>query len=326
MSFEEIIFYLKKKYKPIIFLSGEEPYYIDKISNFVEKKILNNEEKIFDLDIFYGQEAKISDILSSLKRYPLIGKHRIVVLKEAQLIKNIDHLRNYAENPIYDTILLICYKHKSINKFNKFYKAVKKNGIIFESSKLHEYKIFSWILSYLRKLNYTISKKALALLVERLGKNLYNISNELKKITLPLTKGAEINSRIVENNVGINRTYNFFEFQKAIAKKSNESVYRIIRFFVENPKNYPLSLIINRVYIFFYTLIKYHLLKDTENYLHLYLNIPVFFLDFFLQASKNYSLNKSIEVISSLREADLRSKNNSRDLEILKELIFNVLN
>jgi DNA polymerase III subunit delta len=316
MSFEEIIFYFKKKYKPIILLTGEEPYYIDKISNFVEKKI-----EVFDLDIFYGQEAKISDILSSLKRYPLIGKHRIVVLKEAQLIKNIDNLRNYAENPIYDTILLICYKHKSINKFNKFYKAVKKNGIIFESSKLHEYKIFSWILSYLRKFNYTISKKALALLVERLGNNLYNISNDLKKITLPLTKGAEINSRIVENNVGINRTYNFFEFQKALAKKSNESVYRIIRFFIENPKNYPLSLIINRVYIFFYTLIKYHLLNDNLSNV-----IPVF--DFFLQASKNYSLNKSIDVISYLREASLRSKNNSsrRDLEILKELIFHVLN
>ncbi len=210
----------KGNIKPIYFLFGEEPYYIDKISQFIEKNVLSEEEKGFNQMVLYGKEASIDEIVGNAKRYPMMAERQVVIVKEAQeLSRTIEQLVDYAENPQPTTVLVICYKYKKLDKRKKLYKSVSKHGVLFESKKLYENQVSEWLRKVLHGKGYSISHKAAIVLVEYLGTDLSRISKELDKLTLVLPKESQITPADIEEHIGISKDYNNFELKKAIGER-----------------------------------------------------------------------------------------------------------
>ncbi|XOD69580.1 MAG: DNA polymerase III subunit delta [Flavobacteriales bacterium AspAUS03] len=329
---EKIIADLKaKKWKPIYFLMGEEPYYINVISCWIEENLLSESEKSFDQIIVYGRYTEIHTILTYARRYPMVGPYTVVIVKEAQqLSRNIEDLITYVENSASSTLLVICYKYKTLDKRKKLYKSIQRHGVLFESKKLYEYQIPAWISTKVNKMGYTITEKAGFLLAEHIGADLSRLASELDKLIITLPKGAEITADNIEGSTGISKTYNHFELQKALANKNSLTAYKIMYHFGKNPKDHPLALILGMLYYFFTQLIKYHSLAPTEEvHLAKIFNISPYFLKDYIQAAQHYPLRKTVEIISHLRVADAQSKGiespTTTEQELLKELIFKIL-
>ena len=253
----------KGNIKPIYFLFGEEPYYIDKISQFIEKNVLSEEEKGFNQMVLYGKEASIDEIVGNAKRYPMMAERQVVIVKEAQeLSRTIEQLVDYAENPQPTTVLVICYKYKKLDKRKKLYKSVSKHGVLFESKKLYENQVSEWLRKVLHGKGYSISHKAAILLVEYLGTDLSRISKELDKLTLVLPKESQITPADIEEHIGISKDYNNFELKKAIGERDVLKAARIINYFAQNPKDNPFVLTVSLLHNFFSQLLQYHGLND----------------------------------------------------------------
>ncbi|XOD68181.1 MAG: DNA polymerase III subunit delta [Flavobacteriales bacterium Tduv] len=329
---EKILTDLKaKKWTPIYFLMGEEVYYIDTISRYIEDTLLNETEKSFDQTVIYGRDTNIQTIIAYAKQYPMIGNRTVVIVKDAQqLSKDIEDLAFYTENPVSSTILVICYKYKTLDKRKKLYKSVQQHGTLFESKKLYEYQIPGWIDTQVKKMGYTITEKAKFLLSEYIGTDLSLLAGELNKLTITLSKNTEITADSVEAGTGISKTYKHFELQKALLKKDTFSAYKIAYYFGKNPKEYPLAISLTILYNFFTTLIKYHTASSAKGIdLAKTLNIFPYFLKDYAQAAQNYSLKKTVEIISHLRKAEAQSKGiespPTSEQELLKELLFKIL-
>ena len=245
--------------KPIYFLMGEEPYYIDKISDFIEENVLDESEKGFNLQVMYGRDATIEDIVSSAKRYPMMAERQVLIVKEAQdLSRSIEKLVAYASNPQPTTVLVINYKYKKLDKRKKLHKAIAKTGLVYESKKLYDNKVADWIRRVLSGKKYQIEPKAAQMLVEFLGTDLSKIANELDKLTLILPQETIINDTHIEENIGISKDFNNFELLKAIGDKNVVKANRIINYFVENPKNNPTIMTISLLNNFFTKLLLFH--------------------------------------------------------------------
>lgn len=211
----------RKNIKPIYFLMGEEPYYIDQISDFIEKNILDESEKGFNQQVMYGRDVTIEDIISAAKRYPIMAERQVIIVKEAQdLSRNIENLVFYAENPQPSTVLVFNYKYKTLDKRKKLHKVISKSGLIFESKKLYENQVSDWIRRVLSGKKYQIEPKAALMLIEFLGTDLSKISNELNKLMLILSEGSIINDKHIEENIGISKDFNNFELRKAVGEKN----------------------------------------------------------------------------------------------------------
>lgn len=331
-NFEKIIDDLKKKkIKPVYFLMGEEHYFINEISNFIEKNFLNEKEKYFDQIILYGKDTNIYSIISYCKKYPIIANYNVVIVKEAQFLsKEINKLSSYIENPNPNSLLVLCYKSYFLEK-NDFYKKIITYGVLYISKKIPEYKIFEFIKKQVKKLNLNISNNACFLIKEYLGTNISLIINELKKITIFLPKNSIITSSIVKKHININIKYNYFELQKKIAKKDFIGLSKIFSFFIKNEKDYPIFIILEKLNNFFFILIKYHLFFSFYKKSELYkiLNIPYFALKDYTFASYFFSLKECIKIISYIREADIFSKKitnvSIKNGKILKELLFKII-
>ena len=242
----------KGEVKPIYFLMGEEPYYVDKIADYIEKNLLQEEEKGFNQMVLYGRDVSIEDIVGNAKRFPMMAERQVVIVKEAQeLSRNIEKLADYAENPQPSTVLVMCYKYKKIDKRKKLYKAVAKTGVIFESKPLYENKVADWIKQELHSRNYQISPKAAQMLVEFLGTDLGKIDNELQKLQLICPQGTAITPEIIEENIGISKDFNNFELRKAVGEKDSLKAHRIINYFSQNPKDNPMVLTVSLLFSFF---------------------------------------------------------------------------
>ncbi len=331
MKYEEIIDELKKKiYKPIYFLSGEEPYFIDKITDFIAEHVLSESEKSFNQTILYGKDLKVEDVDNAARRFPMMSNHQVIIVKEAQNLKNIENLVYYAENPLKSTILVINYKYKTLDKRKKIYKAVEKNGILLETKKLYDNQVPDWISGYLRSDNYKIEPVASLLLVEFLGNDLSKISNELDKLKISLSSGSVISTKHIEDNIGISKDYSNFELQNAIRQKDVLKANRIALHFGQNQKDNPIVLTINSLFFFFSKVLVYHYLpnKEPKNAASV-LKINPFFLKDYESSAKNYPKAKVVQIISLLREYDMKSKgygNISADAgELLKELIYKII-
>ncbi|MCI2227904.1 DNA polymerase III subunit delta [Polaribacter sp. MSW13] len=316
--------------KPIYFLMGDEPYYIDKISDFIEETVLDEAEKGFNQQVMYGRDATIEDIVSSAKRFPMMAERQVLIVKEAQdLSRNIEKLVSYAENPQPTTVLVLNYKYKKLDKRKKLHKAIAKSGMIFESKKLYENQVSDWIRRVLAGKKYQIEPKAALMLVEFLGTDLSKISNELDKLILVLPKETVITPNHVEENIGISKDFNNFELRKAIGEKNIVKANRIINYFAENPKNNPLVMTISLLNGFFTQLLSFHGLKDkSKNSVAKTLGVNPYFVDEYFLASRNYPMRKVAQVIAFLREADVKSKGvgaSQSDEDILKELLFRIL-
>lgn len=320
----------KGNIKPIYFLMGDEPYYIDKISDYIEQTVLDEAEKGFNQQIMYGRDATIEDIISAAKRYPMMAERQVLIIKEAQdLSRNIEKLITYAQNPQPTTVLVINYKYKKLDKRKKLHKAIAKTGLIYESKKLYENQVSDWIRRVLSGKKYQIEPKAAQMLVEFLGTDLSKISNELDKLMLILPQETIINDKHIEENIGISKDFNNFELQKAIGAKNISKANRIINYFAENPKNNPTVMTVLLLNSFFTKLLLFHGLKDkSKSSVSKSLGVNFYFIDDYFLAARNYPMRKVAQIITLLRDADLKSKGvgaNQTQADILKEFLFKIL-
>ncbi len=331
MEFLDILSDLKsKKYKPVYFLSGEEPYFIDRISDFIEKKVLDESEREFNQTVLYGRDTDVGTIIGEAKRYPMMSDKMVVIVKEAQNIRNIEDLDSYVNNPLDSTLLVICYKYKTLDKRKTFSKTIAKKGVLLESKKLYENKIPDWIAGYLKEKKYSVTPKSSQLLTEYLGTDLGKIVNELDKLMINLPPGTEITPDHIQENIGISKDFNTFELNDALSKKNIVKANQIVNYFAANSKEHPIPVTIASLNSFFVKLLRYHFLEDkSKESAARALGVHPFFVGDYIGAAKNYPTAKIKSVISFLREYDLRSKgvdNASADEgELMKELIWKIL-
>jgi DNA polymerase III subunit delta len=252
MSAEKILGdWRKKLFKPVYWLEGEEDYYIDKVMRYAEHNILNESEAGFNLSVFYGKDASWSDVVNACMRYPMFAEKQVVLLKEAQQMKDIDRLENYIEHPLVSTIFVISHKEKTVNKTTKLGRLVKKNTELFNSEKIKDYKLVDWVTEYVKSLDFIMSQKGVLLLVDHLGNDLNRIVHELEKITINLGNRKTITEDDIEKYAGVSKEYNAFELQAAMSKKDLAKAIRIIQYFEGNPKAAPIQLILPALYGFF---------------------------------------------------------------------------
>ena len=296
--------------KPIYFLMGEEPYYIDKLTEFMEANLLAEEEKGFNQTILYGRDVSIEDVVSTAKRYPMMAERQVVIVREAQeLSRTIDKLESYAENPMPTTVLIFAYKYKTLDKRKKVTKVLAKNGLVYESKKLYENQVGDWLKRVLAGKKLNIEPKAAAMLVDFLGTDLSKIANELDKLAIILPKGSTITPEVIEENIGFSKDFNVFELRKAIGEKNQKKAYQIAQYFADNPKDNPLVLTVGQTFGFFIQLLKYHGLKDKNpKNVASALGINPFFVKEYDVAVKNYPMKKVSAIVATLRDIDVKSK------------------
>jgi len=332
MTFEQLLTDLKNKiYKPIYFLSGEEPYFIDEISNFIQNNVLNNDEKTFNLHVLYGKDADIRTVINTAKRYPMMANYQVVIVKEAQQIKNFDDLIHYIEKPLVSTILVINYKYNKPDKRKKVFKALMEKSVYFSSDRIYENKIADWITTYLKKKNYSIEPKAAELLTEFLGNEIGKIVNEIEKLIILLpAKQNRITTELIERNIGISKDFNNFELNKALSMRNVYKANQIINHFAANQKTNPLPVTLTMLYSYFSKVLCYHFLHDkSRDNVATQLGIRSFLIPEYEMAAKRYSRGKVMEIIGLLQEYDLKSKGvgsvSASEGDLLKELIYRIL-
>ena len=320
------------KIKPIYFLMGEEPYYIDKISQYIEQNVLTEEERGFNQMVMYGRDVTVDDIVGQAKRFPMMAEYQVIIVKEAQdLSRTIDQLADYAKNPQLTTVLVVCYKYKKLDKRKASYKAIKKCGVIFEGKKLYDNQVPDWIRRVLSTKKYTITPKAAIMLVEFLGTDLGKINNELEKLQIILPKDTEITPEHIEENIGISKDYNNFELRKAIGSRDKLKAFKIITYFADNPKDNPMVVTVSLLFSYFVQLLKLHGLTDKNpRNVASVIGVNPYFVNEFISASKNYPMRQVSQIISIIREFDLKSKgvnaNATPQGDLLKELIVKIMN
>lgn len=309
---------------------GEEPYYIDQLSTYIEKNVLTEEEKGFNQMVLYGRDISVEDIVANAKRYPMMADHQVVIVKEAQdLSRSIENLADYAKQPQPSTILVINYKYKTIDKRKTLYKTLQKTGVVFESKKLYENKVADWIRRVLAGQNYTIVPKAAQMLVEFLGNDLSKINNELDKLKIILPEGTQITPQHIEENIGISKDFNNFELRRAIGERDEVKVQRIIKYFADNPKDNPMVVTVSLLFGFFSQLLHFHGLHDrSPRNVASALGVNPFFVNEYITAAHNYPMKKVSAVIATLREFDVKSKgvgaNSVAQGDLLKEMMVKI--
>jgi len=332
MTYEQLIGDLKNKvYRPVYFLWGEESYYIDLATAFITKNVLSEAEQSFNQTILYGKDSEAGQVSDLARRFPMMASHQVVVLKEAQDMKSFGDLIHYFKKPQPSTLLVINYKYKKPDKRQKIFKLLEKEAVWFESKKLYDNQVPGWIAGYVSKRKYRMEPKAAALLAEFLGSDLSKIANEVEKLIVAIGKeGVNITPALVEKHIGFSKDYNQFELQHALGKRDVLKANRIINYFAENPRKYPIPLTIVSLYYFFSKLLLVHYARDkSKQNLASLLKVNPFFVKDYEAAAKRYSAGKLVEIISLLRIYDMRSKgwegNTTPEGELTRELVFKIL-
>jgi len=328
----------KGQIKPVYVLMGEEPYFIDVISERIEGT-LDPMFREFGLSIVYGRDTTIEQVVGSAKSFPMLGERQVVILREAQNMKefnsrkdddesDLKHLLTYVENPSAHTTLVVCLKNKTLDKRKKLFKTIDKKAVVFQSEKIKDNQLAAWIEKYVKERNLAIEKQASVLLAEYLGNDIGKVVNAVDKLSIVLGNNAKITSASIEENIGINKDYNVWELQRALGKKDSLKCYRIIHYFESNPKANPIQMVIPSLYSFFIKLAVLGTANDKRK-AAADLGINSFFVDEYLGALTNYNIQKTEEIIHFLREADGRAKGigsvSMEDGDILKELIAQIL-
>jgi len=331
-TFEEIMSDLKNRiFKPVYFLAGEEPYYIDLITEYIEEKVLPEDEKAFNQIILYGDDTTISSIIDTSKRFPMMASHQVLIVKEAQSLKKIEELSAYVEKPLASTILVINYKYKTLDKRTKLYKQLENSAVYFESNRLRDYQVPQWIERYLMVKGIKTEPNASAMLTEFLGTDLHKIVNELDKLLITMPAGKPvITTDLIEKNIGISKDFNNFELQKAIGDKNIYKANMIVRYFANNPKDNPVTLTVASLFGFFSKLLTFHYLPDkSKSNVAAVLKVNPFFVKDYESAAARYDARRTVHIISLLRTYDMKSKGygdlSSPPGDLLKELVYKIL-
>lgn len=331
MTYEEIISNLQKKiYHPIYFLMGEETYFIDKISDYIADNVLTEAEKGFNQTVLYGKDTEPHAIIANARRFPMMANYQVIVVREAQNIKKIEDLEPYAKNPLNSTILVVNYKYKTVDKRKTFAKLIDQKGVLFESKKIYENQLPAWISTYLKNQQYSITPQAAAMISEYLGADLGKVANELDKLIISLPAGTQINPDHIERNIGISKEFNVYELQNALGERDLLKANRIINYFGANPSSNPVPVVISSLFSYFSKILNYHFLEDkSQNNVASVLQVHPFFVKTYVAAAKNYSIKKLVEIVSILREYDMKSKGfgniTASPADLQREMIYRIL-
>lgn len=324
------------KYAPVYFLQGEEPFYIDQITDFIEANCLQEAEKGFNQTIIYGKDATMSQVVTNARRFPMMSERQVVIVKEAKDIQDIGKeegqklLMDYLDNPVPSTVLVFAHKHKKVDGRKPLSKALAKKALLLNTTKLRDYELPKWIESYVKSKGLVINYPSVQLLAEYIGTNLERLSNEISKVAINLKEGEEINENLIQKYVGINKDYNVFELQKAISARDVIKANKIVSYFSANIRANSIIPMIALLYSYYTKLLLVHSVKDkSDSGLSRALKVPPFVVKEYKMAAANYALTKVMQNISHLREADLKTKGvNSGAIaeeEILKELVFKLM-
>ncbi|HEU0109305.1 MAG TPA: DNA polymerase III subunit delta [Flavisolibacter sp.] len=331
MSAEKILNDLKKQnFKPVYWLEGDEEYYIDQVIQYAENKILTDAESGFNLTVFYGRDTSWTDLLNSCRRYPMFSEKQVVILKEAQSMKDIDKLESYIEKPLTSTILFIAYKNKKLDGRTKLAKLIKDKAVLFTSKKLYDNELPEWTTELVKSKGYSISNKALFLLLDHIGNDLSRLNNEVDKLTLNLQGRKNITEDDIESFVGISKEFNVFELQQAIATKDIYKAMRIIQYFAANPKAAPLQLIFPSLYNFFSkVLMIYSVPARDERAVATAIGVHAFFVKDYIQTAIKFSQHDIEKVLLLLYEYNLRNIGindaGTEDADLLKEMVVKMI-
>jgi DNA polymerase-3 subunit delta len=332
MDFEQILADLKNKiYKPIYLFYGEESFFIDELTNYIQQNVLTETEKAFNQDVVYGKDVTATNLIELSRAFPMMANYRVVILKEAQDLKDFKNLEPYVQNPVNSTILVLSFKNTAkIDRRLKVFNLLSKNAVVFESKRLYENQVYPWIEKTLRENGLSIHTEALRLFYESIGADLSRLSNEIKKLVITQEKGKQISKEDIAFNIGINRDYNIFELQKAIGLKDKLKSYQILDYFSKDPRANPLFATVNRLFDYFTKIIKLHMLQDkSKQSVANAVGVHPYFAEEYLIAMKNYPLSKLIQIVSYLRETDMKLKGvgavSISDADLSKELLYKIL-
>jgi DNA polymerase III subunit delta len=329
ITYEKIVQSLQeKKFQPVYFLHGAEPYFIDYISDYIEEHALSEAEKSFNQVVLYGKDTDVNTILNAVTRYPMMCQYQVVIVKEAQDLKNLAGLEKYFDKPVPTTILVMCHKYKSLDKRLKVTKILEQKAVLFESKPIPETKVPEWVEKYLERKGYKSTHKAGYLLAEYVGSNLEKLSNALEKITSALDKGSIVDEEDIKANVGISREYNAFELSSAIVNKDVEKVTRLVNYINENPKDFPIQVMIVVLYNFFSKATALFMSGKNDKDTFRSLGIMEWLAKDFQKAVQVYG-RKLKEIMKLIQQYDLRSKGvndtGTAPEELMKELVFRIL-
>ena len=321
-----------KQYRPVYYLMGEEPYYIDLIADYITDNILTETEKEFNLTVVYGADVDMATVINAAKRYPMMSEHQVVVVKEAQNIRNMEELSYYLQKPLLSTILVICHKHGVLDRRKKLAAEIEKTGVLFESKKVKDAQLPAFITSYMKRKGIDVEPKATAMLADFVGADLSRLTGELEKLIITLPKGhTRVTPEQIEKNIGISKDYNNFELRSALVEKDVLKANKIIKYLEENPKTNPIQMTLSLLFGFFSNLmLAYYAPEKSEQGIAnmLGLRTPWQAKDY-LAAMRRYNGVKTMQIIGEIRYADAKSKGvgnpSLSDGDILRELVFKIL-
>ncbi|MBQ8501008.1 MAG: DNA polymerase III subunit delta [Bacteroides sp.] len=333
ITYEDIVRELKAgQYHPVYYLMGEEPYYIDLIANYLIDNVLTDIEKEFNLTVLYGADVDIATVINAAKRYPMMSKYQVVVVKEAQAIRNMDELSYYLQKPLTSTILVLCHKHGVLDRRKKLAAMIEKTGILFESKKLKEPQLPGFITTYLKSKGADIEPKAGAMLAEFVGTDLSRLTGEMDKLIITLPKNqTRITPEQIEHNIGISKDYNNFELRTALVEKDVLKANKIVKYFEENPKTNPIQMTLSLLFGFFSNLmLAYYAPEKSEQGIASFLGLKSpWQAREYISAMSKYSGVKTMQIIGEIRYTDARSKgvgnSSMSDGDLLHELVFKIL-
>lgn len=331
MSAEKLISNWKKKlFRPVYWLEGEEDYYIDKVMDYAEHHILSESEAGFNLSIFYGKDAAWADVINACRRYPMFAERQVVLLKEAQQMRDLEWLEAYLENPLGSTVLVVSYKERKVDGRSRLSKLLKQHAEMLSTKKMNENQLSEWTLELVREKGYSISQKGLMLLVDHVGNDLNRIAHEVEKVLVNLGQRNSITEEDIESFVGISKDYNPFELQDAMAKKDLAKAIRIIRYFEGNPKAGPIQLVLPALYNFFSkTYMVYGLSGMDEKAMAGVMGVNPYFLKDYTLATRNYSYESVEQALLLLHEYNLKSVGindaGNTNASLMKELVVKMM-
>ena len=320
----------KGLFRPIYWLEGEEDYFIDQVMDYAEHYILKETESAFNLTVFYGKDANLSDVINACRRYPMFSEKQVVLLKEAQLMRDAEKLEVYVENPLHSTIFVVSYKGKKVDGRKKFSKVLKEKGVLLSTKKMYDNKLPEWTQELVASKGLTISKKGLMLLVDHLGNDLSRINNEIDKLAINLGQRKNITEDDIEEYVGISKEYNVFELHAALVHKDLPKAIRIIQYFSANPKAAPIQLVLPSLYgLFSKVIMIYGMNSREEKSVAAALGVNPYFAKDYLKAAEMYTYPQLEAALLLLHHYNLKSvgvnDTGTEDASLLKEMIVKMI-
>lgn len=331
MDYQDIIKdWKQKKFKSLYWLEGEEDFFIDQVTNYAEHHLLEESEKGFNLSILYGKETSWSAVINACRRYPMFAERQVVVLKEAQAMKDILKLEAYIDKPLESTIFVVAHKQGKIDGRSKMAKLIKERGVLLSTKKMYDNQLPGWVEAYVSGLGRAISQKAGILLVDHIGNDLSRMANEIEKLLVNLPEGKKIDENDIEKYVGISKEYNVFELQNAIGQKDMGRVMKIIQYFAANPKAGPIQMVLPALYNFFSKMSQLFGVKGGEKEIAAALGVHPFFVKDYMAAARQYGVEGTEKAILLLHNYNLRSiginDSGVEDGELMKELVYKIMN